>query len=92
MAKRDHQAKPAQPRVLTEAEIHALPVSTLRKLVREGKAVIDDATADRIREAAEASCRAEARARRALRGEEPHRPDQANMPGPARPRSRFEIN
>jgi hypothetical protein len=40
MAKRDHQTKAAQARVLTEAEIEALSVPKLRKLLREGRAVL----------------------------------------------------
>ena len=45
-----------------------------------------------LMEADRAAMRAERLAKRALRGEEPPRPDQARMRGSERPRSRFEIN
>ena len=47
MRKPDHQTYNALPRVLTDEDIETMPVSKLRKLIREGRAVIDRAETER---------------------------------------------
>jgi hypothetical protein len=47
MKKPDHQIKDALPRVLTDADFETTPVSKLRRLIKEGRAVIDRAETER---------------------------------------------